>query len=453
MRHLFACVLSCLLATACDSGSSAPDAAPGQPDAPPATPDATPKDAPPAQPITVTVFDQAATGATAAEVAVEFHNPDGTIDAEVLTDGSGVATHLLPLGGHVSVIYPGDPMQVVTIIDARPGDQLSVGPVAQPTLTSKGTMTIGAPGTFAGASCYLVDLGCTTVSAGDVPATIVDVPSTCPDPMAVQMFAQDAAFQTLAFTSKPSVAFMDGGTSTLGPWRTDFLDQVVTMTNHTTGAPTQLDVFAVADGLHYGAIGGAFDSALLVMGMPSSVTAHFGQGFADTYETRVTVYDPQIRPSLIVHHTATPTTLTVDAVADFLPFVDAPSYDAATNTVAWTAQGALGTTDGAELLLSWPLDGGGATVGGGIWRVILPPGRMSQKLPDLPAALAGNGPGNAAGTVAGTTFVIEADFLAGYDALRPLAGRYLLETVPYVDTTGGLPIESVTRAVTSRSFD
>ena len=123
-----------------------------------ASPDAAP-DADPHGPVHVTVLDVIGNGAPAPNIPVVFIDPDGTIAADVITDGEGGATATVLPGASVSVVYQKLDMTsvvdgngvttntttttytVVTILAIKPGDDLPIGFTDRDT-TQTGTFTV-----------------------------------------------------------------------------------------------------------------------------------------------------------------------------------------------------------------------------------------------------------------------------------------------------------------------
>ena len=144
---------------------------------------------------------------------VVFHAPDGSVVTHVQTGADGVAAAEVSPGGMVTVVYAsGETMRALTVMGVEPGALVDVGwgwRIAR--AVPLGKVSVTAPGAFAGAAVYVLQIPCASVYTGSVSAPIsMDVTSTCVDANGrLQLLAvvYDGSFLPKAFSFVRDIDF------------------------------------------------------------------------------------------------------------------------------------------------------------------------------------------------------------------------------------------------------
>jgi hypothetical protein len=208
------CVLT-LAAASCGKVKTFADGPTGA-DAPAAA-DAGP-DADPRGTVHVTVIDNNGTGAPVVNAPVVFFDPDGTMVADVKTDGSGQAQADVLPGANATAIWPlpNNAFQLMTIYAIEPGDDITFG-YTSTTSTADGQFTVSNVPTYSGASSYTVygPCGSAPVQAG-APVATLDLYTDCKGLSTdLVVIARDANSAVIASLTKTGVTYTSGGSISL----------------------------------------------------------------------------------------------------------------------------------------------------------------------------------------------------------------------------------------------
>ena len=380
---------------------------------------------------------------------VVFHAPDGSVVTHVQTGADGVAAAEVSPGGMVTVVYTeSSTVRALTVMDVQPGDVIEVGwgwRLGRSVLLGEASVT--APGAFAGAAVYVLQIPCAAVYTGSLAAPIaMDVTSSCVDANGrLQLLAvvYDGSFLPKAFSFVRDIDFgAHTAAVTLPPWRTDWQDVAVELRNPPASAS---DVSASltlrpstsslsGDGVSRSWTGGALSFPL-----------RLPRGFADAVSYEVNVWSIPGRPGERSRQgvfgtwpaTGIPPTLSVDAAADLLPRLHTPLLDAtdlARPRVTWSATGDIAGATALRVEIAW----GRAST----WAIVAPAGTaLPLTVPALPDALAAFRPPDAA-TTRVDVFAIDAPSLGGYAAYRQRFADTSVQTaaasVPAARTTSSV---------------
>jgi hypothetical protein len=213
---LYACLCAISLAAACGKVKSSVDGGGGSADAP-AAPDAGP-DANPRGTVHVTVIDNNGTGAPVVNAPVVFFDPDGTMVADVKTDGSGQAQADVLPGATATAIWilANNGYQIMTITGVKPGDDLTFG-YTQPDDSADGQFTVNNVPTYGGASSYTVYGPCGSAGLGaGAPIATLSLYKDCEGTATeLVVVAKDANGALIASLTKTGVTYTSGGSISL----------------------------------------------------------------------------------------------------------------------------------------------------------------------------------------------------------------------------------------------
>jgi hypothetical protein len=375
-----------------------------------------PIDATTAGPVTVVTYSTGSGGGIASGVPVVFVQPNGTIAAEVPSDGSGVATATVLPGASVTAAYTstaGGTLYTVTAV--KPGDHINIGPFNTGTVTV-GTFTANvAPAP--GATQYQVYGPCgssISAAAGSGSAT--------PVTLQVYDYCQQAKMDLLAVALSPTVlgyleanmvTFADGGqTDMTGTWQ-----PLQTTNANYTNAPNDGSLSSIgflahvpdSDGYEttqYNAVSGGSATASLSLPVAAS----------SLYETQLQSSNVVSYQDVFVQNTGTPAQVAMDVGATMLPWLAVPTLDPATGKITTTVTG-TGGGDIFDVDVSYSRVVNTTTISYE-WLVFGPaPGDVT--LPPLPADLADATP--KAGdqvSLAAYADLYDVDAISGYDQIR-----------------------------------
>jgi len=203
------------LATGCGKVKTFPDGGGGA-DAPAAA-DAGP-DANPRGTVHVTVIDNNGTGAPVVNAPVVFFDPDGSMVADVKTDGNGQAQADVLPGATATAVWTlaNNRYQIMTITDIAPGDNLTFGYTAN-TGTADGTFTVNNVPTYGSATSYTVYGPC---GSGDVgagaPVAVLNLSTDCEGASnELIVLAKNSNGATIGSLTKTGVTYTNGGSISL----------------------------------------------------------------------------------------------------------------------------------------------------------------------------------------------------------------------------------------------
>jgi hypothetical protein len=367
----------------------------------------------PPGPVTVTVH---AFG-TVARTDVMFHEPDGTLAAVVPTDFNGRSTHDLSPGGMVTALW-GDAggYFMESIAGVKPNDQLVIG-IAANLGQFVGDVSVTLPGPAMGAGEYAVFNGCgepfVTANATTMAQLGYSVGCAPQDRGAVLVVAYDVGDNRIAYGSGVDIALDTGQTAqvTTSAWQTVWNDLAVDIRN-----PPAAAVVLAAGALETrDGVGFEGTEDLNNSGAPTTIMLRRPMGFANGLRTYV---EARVGSGVTGLFQASPeppetTTLVVDLAPALPSLISAIAFADAGGrpSVRFDATGDLGACDGGQYNLGWNRAGTST-----IWRLIVPPGMLEFRVPELPD-LEGLRP-------VGTTLMspaaafFDADFIDGYDELR-----------------------------------
>jgi hypothetical protein len=367
----------------------------------------------------VTVLDPAGTGAPAVGASVVFLDPDGTLVKKASTDSAGKAdADVLPGASVTAIALVNTSTALQTVLAVKPGDDLVIGS-KQIDSSTAGDFSITYPA-FTGATSYSVVSPCNTTSfpapaaGGPPPTAKITIFNSCRlDAMELLVVAQGGN-GPLASISKPGVAFMPNGSTTitgnyagLRNFTASYtnIDPVITNLNTTRAVP---DAFGFTTSQATAMPG---TSAVVNITGPVGTGGDVVTQALSTTGSRQTVRQ-EISGSAVTYG--------LDVGATLLPWIKPPSYDATTGKVLvpLDTTGASSTKpDLFRLILSYRRVDANNVTHTFAWQVFGPEA-ADIVLPTLPADLGGIGPTASDAVTVSTAFMFEADSVAGYDAIR-----------------------------------
>jgi hypothetical protein len=391
---------------------------PGQlPDAPP--PDA-PIDAITRGTVKATVLDPGGTGAPAVGATVVFLDPDGTLVKRIATDAMGKANaDLLPGGSVTSIALINNSSQIQTVLAVKPGDDLVLG-IRNTDFTAAGTFTVNYP-TFAGAASYQIAGPCGVVfvsapAAGTPPPTTatLSMDNSCKqNTMEIVVTPNDSTGTPIVGLSKSGVAFTNGGSTTLtGAYQSlrsftasyTNINSIVASMFMSRGAP---DASGIVTSLS--AAPPTASQVLNTSGAAAS-TARVTTRF-----TLATRSFQEVRQNL----SGSAATYGLDATANLLPWINQPSFDAASGKLVIPLD-MTGTSNAQPDLFrtvaSYRRTDANNVTTAFSW-TLFSPQAGDVVLPHLPSEVSNVLP-TSTDTVTVTAAMVEMDTVTGYDAIR-----------------------------------
>jgi hypothetical protein len=354
--------------------------------------------------VTVHAYEE---GVDASGRIAVFQNAAGIPLATRSTGSDGTATNPITAGDMVTVANVGAPIfDLITFADVEPGDELTVGELAR----EDGGGDIGAvPVTLSsdapGASVTEVGLGQSYVvlEAGASTLHLTDEQIDSAGWFQVLGVARDATGAPVAFTVTRAAATAAADGVLLPEWRTDWDAVSVALTGLSAGARVEaaVDLIQGAAGRFAGWSATAADPARFEVQVPRDL--------GEELEVDLDVVDGG---GLRVYKERGParSEVALDAGGSLLPVVSAVEVDGSVDpvrpTVSWQIAGDPSPADFVLVRLTWGLEHR--------WTVLLPPGHAPAfQLPELPAELAGWGPGEPLEVAVG---IVDLSTLEGYRA-------------------------------------
>jgi hypothetical protein len=271
----------------------------------------------------------------------------------------------------------------------QPGDDIALGPWPTTTRDPIGTLTVNLPGTLAGATQYLVDLGCNAVWAVDpaVGPSTLTVYSNCVNAdgtFTAVATAYDGAYNVVGFASLLDAPAPDGPAEiTLPAWRTDVasLDFVV------TGAPDDASSLSV-DLMPFRGTVPFIESWAMPLFGDGTVSLSY---VPDTFDRAIQEMQVRLEDGgILLYHTRAPiqpSPFVIDVATMVPPRVHDVVYDvtpAEEPRAAWITDGDMTATDGASLAVEWTTPAHHY-----LWIVVGPPDLTSPfAFPPMPDELA-----------------------------------------------------------------
>jgi hypothetical protein len=409
------------------------DAAPVSIDAPPATIDALP-----AAPVKVTVLTTAGDGVPDLTAKVLFQDSAGAVVQDGAVDANGQAQAMLPTGGSVAVIRittdtPVALNAAVTVMaGVKPGDDLTFGIKAPPTILTQGgatTMTANFPtDQAAGGAAFYTNCGASTGAADPIKgvATLTFRDSCHGATFDLVGIATGGTLPLPQYLKLTNINYQGGGTFTIPSSFADMPNFGVLLQH----VPDMLSSVRVTRSSMIGNVAVApqnvFTSTPTAGDLMVSVPYPPAFGTRSELSIALSRSDAASFQVFGVHTDTLTTSATVDLGAYALPWITdlKPSPTGAT----WTTVVAGDKPDG--MLTAWSGSWTDATsrAVSVSWRVIQPAEAAGITLPKLPAAYAQVDPQQQTVTVTpGAMFVVYGDYdqVAGYDDLRRMAETYL----------------------------
>jgi hypothetical protein len=447
LRYVVAALPLALGACGGDDEGGSPDA---EPDFDAEVHDAAPPDAIPEGPVTVTVTAQ---GAGVMGVDVVFNNPDGTVNGVEQTGSGGQAPRDLQIGGSATIVVSpdmGTSFVGITFAAVEPGDQLAFEFEPPPT-TDVGDFSATLPtGVVAGAVEYEVSLGCaSTVTNNPALPVTGNITSDClgsDNQIDAFVTALDNMGTPLAYDYVKDVAVAAVGNTNLvfDAWQTAGVPLQVTLNNVPAGVPgAGFEAHWRVDGIDFGGFGGGGGPPT---GGTTTINSSYPSGsFVERLQYGI-FYQYGSQPTdglgiIIAGHADAPVAATHDLGALALPEISAAGASATAGRVSltWTAEGALSSSDGGLVLMSWADATPGPTTDQ--WFVLIPPDAASPyELPEMPNDVSGFVPPAGATFATPTVIFGEGDYIDGYDDWRTgdgfiIFGDNAFEGIP---ATGGV---------------
>ena len=410
---LYACLCAISLAacgkvkTFADAGDNGPDAA--------ATPDAGP-DANPRGTVHVTVIDNNGTGAPVVNAPVVFFDPDGTMVADVTTDGNGQAQADILPGANATAIWTVDAThhQMGTIFGLKPGDDVTLGIRGQDS-SAAGSFTVTGVPSYSGATTYTVYGPCGSANVGaGAPVATLSLRLDCKDVTdEVVVVAYDANNNPLASINQTGITFTSGGSvsvagkvyATIRQFNASYTAIPASVASIDLGRDT-----AVAYGWAAYASQQTSGATLnLSMKAPVSRDAWIDNQFADSMGDG----NQEIRQKIAGNSF----TYGMDVGNQLLPWFHSVTFDPATALMSWdgTAAPSADFFLGEVEYLRTDAQQNTSTF---IWIFFAPPGIPNARMPSLPIDVGDVMPkaGDAIGFAACANF--DADTIDGYDEIR-----------------------------------
>jgi hypothetical protein len=377
--------------------------------------------------VTVTVLDSQGTGAPQKDVPVVFREPNGDLAAEVKTDVNGKASASVLAGASVTAVYPaiGTQHPLETILDVKPGDDLTIG--AAHDTTAAGTFTVNVLD-IAGTGSYSVygPCGGNTVNVPSAFRSPLAAASTRAVPIPMQAYCKPSSTMDLVLIRNnidfvatdyaviKNVTFADAGSVD----QVDAWQPLVQMTASYTNQPADVTNMQLEEdvpdlnGFPQAAGGGAGPTQTITFAEPLAPRALMHSTFAGTHDGNQDVYQTV---------DGTKSTYAMDIGATLLPWIDRPTVDLATGVITPVTSGSGGPGDAFRVQLQYqrpdPNGGSGAPPLTYVWTVWAAT-VQTITLPALPTDVMDRAPlaTDTATNIDGWLFDLDA--ASGYDQVR-----------------------------------
>jgi hypothetical protein len=359
-------------------------------------------------------------GTPTADVLVVFHEPDGQVSAEALTDAEGIASATIARGSLITI--DAGPGYLLTAGDVQPGDHLVL--VTRPPYDGSvaTTASVRALSSAPNAAYYKIEVGddlyvttqsITTASQIRVERANLDRNGR----FHVVVAAYDPNDRPIAYAFQSDVLPVDGTTNVTvpGPWRTDVAIRDTTV----SGAPADArTLFVETVSRHAGLtfitsdlgglpsvpiVGGAASLGTTYLGSFGSIETVANLRFEGPHDITWTVRSSRPPPDIALAGGDLPPRLTgtLDQTDNRRP------------VAAWTADRDASGGDAVVVSLRYR-----APVGTIEWTALVPPDQTGFTFPTLPASLTDQAPAvDTVFTGASLTYV-DLDGVEGYAAFR-----------------------------------
>jgi len=365
----------------------------------------------------VTVLDPSGTGSPAVGASVVFVGPDGTLVKRTATDTAGqTAADVLPGSSVTAITLAGAAYQLQTVLEAKPGDDLVIG-TKNLDATVVGTFAVKFS-TFPTATTFTALGPCGGNTVGPIMGTAnislpISMYAYCKqDTMEIMVIGQDDAGNVIAVLDQTNVPYVNNGSVTMPAQAVANRDFTGSYTNINPIIMTLTTTRAVPDSSGVStsrAIQTPAATATMTFSGPVGATAS-----VDTTVTSTTRSVQNVRQSIA----GGAVSYGLDVGGTLLPWLATPSYDAATGTLRVpvdTTGTSTAKPDAFRITASYRRTDATATT---LFTWTLYASAPADiKLPALPQELANLAP-TTTDTVAANALMLEADTLAGYDAIR-----------------------------------
>jgi hypothetical protein len=408
-----------------------------------------PIDAPPA-PVKVTVLNYLGDGLPDVTASMIFQDPDGNVVFEGQVDAMGKLEAPLPTGGTVTEVRIVTDTattlsaQITTIMGIKPGDDLTFGLKARPTIVNQGgqtTMTASYT-PLSSATSHTFFTTCGSFGAGTTsPVTLTFRDSCHGASFDLVGVASGGMLTQPAYLKLTNITYQGGGTftipvgfSTMGNFTVNAQNMPAEIASLSVRRASWLDNTAVA-------------SQTVSVGDPPAGTVSTAVPYAQTVGTRSLVALTFTRPdgtgsqTHTVHTSTLTSSLDVDLGRLQVPWVANPLVSP--TGASWMISVPGDTPDGMLTLWNgrWVIGSRTTSVA---WRIAHPPNATGITLPRLSAMHAAVDP--QAQTVAvtptsGTVFAVDYDVVNGYDEFRQQPDTLLTSTTDTMGAFVGMPFQ------------
>ena len=375
--------------------------------------------------VSMTVFDQAGTGAVDVGVPVVFINPDGTLVATVATDSTGKASADVMPGASVTVVQANTSTNntvLQTVLGAQPGDNLRIG-VEVPG-TAVGAFTVNFTPIAGVVNSYSVIGPCfPPAPATGGTATLMMFANCKLDTMDIVVIATSAAGVPLGFLEQTGVAFVAGGSTTIPAAA---LQPMATFNATYSNLPVEVtgvgltrlvpDGFGLAASTNMTPTGTTLALSVLGAQPATALVRNLFQG------------PGRARQQLFQNLAGNVTTYGVDASTTLLPWLGTVTMDVTTGIVTEPVSSAGTTGDTPDLAVLQVAYNRPAAVATTTFRwLVFGPDAGNFTLPTMPAEVGAVNPSAGDVVSSASNFIIESDSVANYDAIRATPYKLLLQ--------------------------
>jgi hypothetical protein len=371
-------------------------------------------------------------GTATGGLKVNFHESDGSLAAEAVTDTAGKASGTVHLNAMVTVAV--GTKDLVTIAGVNPAEHILLKTRPPYDRSTVGSVNFGTTTEAANKSYYRVETGddyyvtVQTMTTGTRTTNLIRGNLDANGKFSLIAGTYDVNNRLISYTYSNGITPSSSGTTTvtLPAWRTDLLEFALSMTGAPTGATTmRVDSSNEQTGFLFmpTAFGNAAAATVAISGGNASKNVQYPGNFGDNIRTDATVRFGTARDSMIFSRRAPrPAGAYAIGSADFPARIGAAAIDNTTPTrpvANWTVTGS--TTNGDATLVEFVWTSGGADY---TWHAYVPPDATSVTFPVVANSLAGQAP--AAGTTLSSITVTQHN-------LEPLAGWAAFRLAPAVD--------------------
>jgi len=364
-------------------------------------------------------------GVASSGLVVVFHEPDGAIAGQAMTDSFGTATGTVRSGAMVTIAV--DSKNLVTITSVAPGDHLILKTAKPFDNSAYGTVMFTASAEANGKSFYRTEVGSdnyvTTANVTTGADRVFDLKAGNRDAggrIHVVSTAYNASNQIVAYSSKLDlVPTQNGATNvSLGGWLTDIVNIQVLL----SGAPTDASLLTIdsaneRSGFQFAPCRFAGTDSAPVSGGGASVTVPYLGSFGDFVQTKANLTFPSAAKTTFtwMRRVPRPAGNYVITASDMPPRLTSVMLDTANPmrpSAHWTSSATKG--DAIVARMSWGDNSGGTFY----WYAYAPPDAAEVTFPVVPSALAGQSPGQSSTSYGVQVIHHDLEPLAGYDAFR-----------------------------------